>query len=121
MREYKEGDWMFVRHHTDHKYIEYLVSYDFALYFERTWDHDVFGPDKGIPEGNGVDTFGFRSVGWNPHYEDQTLDTNELIKGHPVHLFIYYEDYEVLHARDEAEVRWDDAANSTTGEFEYLF
>ena len=35
MREYKEGDWMFVRHHTDHNYIEYLVSYNFALFDAR--------------------------------------------------------------------------------------
>ena len=51
MSEYKEGECMFVRHNTNHKYIEYLVPYNLALYFERTWDHDVFGPDKSTPEG----------------------------------------------------------------------
>lgn len=99
MREYKEGDWIFVNRSDDQ--IEYLVSYDLAIHFDQHVDLEVFGENGGIPEGNALDWWEFRSLGWNPQWDWDTADVTKLVKDHPVHLFLIHEDVEVLRARGD--------------------
>lgn len=96
--EYQKGDWMVVDHARKDNFATYLVSYDFAKYFQETLDCFPLMEELSLDD-KAIDLWSYAPL-YDPlrEYSDlEELPSSE----EPVFLTIYYEDLDVLIERGD--------------------